>query len=145
MSERAAERSIEVAARPQDCFAALTDYESMPAWQRAVKRCEVVSRDERGRGEDVDWEIDAKLRSIAYRLRYVYDEPYRISCRYVDGDMEDVRAEYRLDQKGEGTTLVTLSLRVRPGVRIPGPLERILNGRLMASALDDLKRRVEGD
>jgi uncharacterized protein YndB with AHSA1/START domain len=143
VSERAAERSVEVAARPEDCFAALTDYESMPEWQRAVRRCEVVSRDDLGRGEDVDWEIDVKLRSISYRLRYRYEEPHRISCRYVDGDMEDVRAEYRLEPQGERTTLVTLWLRVRPGVRVPGPLERVLNGRLMAGALEDLKRRVE--
>lgn len=143
MSEREAERSIEVAAAPEDCFAALIDYESMPEWQRSVTRCEVMSRDEHGRGEQVDWEIDAKLRSISYRLRYEYDEPHWIACRYVDGDMEDLRADYTLEAQDGATTLVTLSLAVKPGVRVPGALERILNGRLMNGALEDLKKHVE--
>jgi uncharacterized protein YndB with AHSA1/START domain len=143
MSERGAERSIEIAAGPEACFEALTDYESMPEWQRSVKRCEVVSRDEEGRGREVDWTIDAKLRSISYRLSYSYDEPHHIDCRYVEGDMDDLSAEYTLEPEGGDATLVTLSLRVRPGIRVPGPLERILNGRLMNGALDDLKKRVE--
>jgi uncharacterized protein YndB with AHSA1/START domain len=143
VSDRRAERSLEIAAPPEACFAALTDYESMPEWQRAVRRCEVISRDEEGRGREVDWEIDARLRSIAYRLAYAYDEPHRIECRYVEGDMEDLEAAYTLEPAGDGATQVTLSLRVRPGVRVPGPLERILAGRLMKGALDDLRRRVE--
>lgn len=142
MSERGAERSIEVAAPPQACFEALTDYESMPEWQSSVKRCEVVSRDEHGRGLEVDYKIDAKLRSIRYRLRYSYDEPHRIDVGYVEGDMKDLSGVYTLEPEGEGT-LVTLSLGVTPGVRVPGPLERILEGRLMHGALDDLKKRVE--
>ena len=144
MNERGAERSVEVAAPPQDCFDALTDYESMPEWQSSVKRCEVLSRDDRGRGLEVDYEIDARLRAIAYRLRYSYDEPHRIDVGYVEGDMEDLRAEYTLEPEGEATR-VTLSLRVKPGVRVPGPLQRILEGRLMNGALDDLRRRVERD
>ncbi len=144
MSERGAERSIEVTATPQACFDALTDYESMPEWQSSVKGCEVVSRDEQDRGLEVDYKIDAKLRSISYRLRYEYEEPHRIGCRYVEGEMEDLRAEYTLEPNGDDATLVTLSLRVKPGVRVPGALERILNGRLMHGALDDLKKRVEG-
>jgi uncharacterized protein YndB with AHSA1/START domain len=143
MSERAAERRIEVDASPRACFAALTEYESMPEWQRAVTHCVVVSRDEEGRGRDVDWRIDAKLRSISYRLRYDYDEPHRIVCSYIEGDMDDLHAEYSLEPDGDAT-VVTLALRVKPGVPVPGPLARILNGRLMRGALEDLKKRVEG-
>jgi hypothetical protein len=57
--------------------------------------------------------------------------------------MQDLRAEYSLDEHDGQTTLVTLSLTVKPGVRVPGPLERILEGRLMHGALDDLRKRVE--
>jgi hypothetical protein len=142
--EREATRRIEVRANPQECFDALVDYESMPEWQRSVERCLVIERDAEGRGVEVDWRIDARLRSISYRLRYEYEEPHRIVCRYVEGDMEDMRAEYSLDPVGDEATLVTLALRVKPGVPLPGPLERILSGRLMHGLLDDLKRRVEG-
>ena len=56
--------------------------------------------------------------------------------------MKDLGGHYTLEPEGDGTR-VTLSLRVKPGVRVPGPLERILEGRLMHGALEDLKRRVE--
>jgi len=144
VTERRAERRIAIAAPPQACFDALVDYESMPAWQRAVHRCEVVSRDERGRAREVDWEIDAKLRSISYRLRYEYEEPNRIAFGLVHGDVDDVEGTYSLAPDAAGGTAVTLSLRVRPGVPVPGPLERILNRVLLRGVLDDLKQWVEG-
>jgi uncharacterized protein YndB with AHSA1/START domain len=144
VTERRVERRVTIAAPPRACFDALVDYGSMPEWQRAVRRCEVAARDERGRGREVDWEIDAKLRSVSYRLRYEYEEPHRIECRLVAGDLDDVEASYSLLPEGAGRTTVTLSLRVRPGVPVPGPLERMLNRLLLRGTLDDLKRRVEG-
>ena len=39
MGVRAAERQIQVQASPSDCFDALTDFESYPDWQEAVKQC----------------------------------------------------------------------------------------------------------
>jgi len=92
----------------------------MPEWQSSVKRCEVVSCDELGRGLEVDYKIDAKLRSISYRLRYEYEEPHRIGCRYVEGEMEDLRAEYTLKPNGDDATLVTLSLGVSPACACRG-------------------------
>ena len=90
----------------------------MPEWQRAVRRCTVVERDEGGRL--VDWEIDPRLRSISYRLRYAYEERHSIECRLVEGDVEDVRASYEIAADGRDRTVVSLALRVRPGVPVPG-------------------------
>src|SRR5215210_5729365 len=59
------------------------------------------------------------------------------------GDMEDVRGAYTLEPDGHGNTEVTLSLRVRPGVPVPGALERVLTRVLLPGALDDLERQVE--
>jgi uncharacterized protein YndB with AHSA1/START domain len=143
LTERAAQRRVAIAASPDACFAALVDYESMPEWQRAVRRCTVVERDEEGRGRVVDWEIDARLRSISYRLRYAYEEPHSIECRLVEGDVEDVRASYEIAADGRDRTVVSLALRVRPGVPVPGALERILTRVLLRGTLDDLRRHVE--
>ena len=60
-----AEHQRRVDGTPQECFDALLDYESFPDWQRAVKAVE-VSRDDDGRGRDVEFEIDAKVRTIRY-------------------------------------------------------------------------------
>ena len=143
MTERTARRRVAIAASPDACFAALVDYESMPEWQRSVRRCAVVERDEGGRGRVVDWEIDARLRSISYRLRYAYEEPHSIECRLVEGDIEDVRASYEIAADGRERTVVSLALRVRPGVPVPGALERILTRVLLRGTLDDLRRRFE--
>lgn len=51
MGGKRAERQIAIGESPRRCFEAIVDYESFPDWQRAVRDCEVVSRDERGRGE----------------------------------------------------------------------------------------------
>src|SRR3954452_25544764 len=52
-------READVAAPPEACFAALTDYASMPEWQRALKNCRVI---EHGDGQDVvEYEVDAKV------------------------------------------------------------------------------------
>jgi len=108
-----------------------------------VRYCAVVAGDDNWRGREVDWEIDARLRMISYRLGYEYDEPRWIAFDLFHGDMEDVRGAYTLEPDGHGNTEVTLSLRVRPGVPVPGALERVLTRVLLPGALDDLERQVE--
>ena len=139
-----AEQQIVVEGTPQQCFDALLDYESFPDWQRAVKSTEVESRDRSGRGRDVAFEIDAKVKTIRYRLRYSYEPPHRIAWEYLDGDVKDVDGEMVLEDQGDGTTLATYSLALDPGVWMPGPLQKILNDQVMKGSVEDLKRRVEG-
>jgi len=138
-----AEQQIVVDGTPQDCFDALLEYESFPEWQRAVKSVEVVKRDRAGRGRDVEFEIDAKVRTIHYRLRYSYEAPHRIGWEYLGGDVKDVDGEMVLEDRGDGTTLATYSLALDPGVWLPGPLQKVLNDQVMKGSVEDLKRRVE--
>jgi uncharacterized membrane protein len=139
-----AEQQIVVDGTPQECFDALLDYESFPDWQRAVKSVDVVKRDRAGRGREVEFEIDAKVRTIHYRLRYSYEPPHRIGWEYMGGDVKDVDGEMVLEDRGDGTTLATYSLALDPGVWLPGPLQKVLNDQVMKGSVEDLKRRVEG-
>jgi uncharacterized membrane protein len=139
-----AEQQIVVEGTPQECFDALVDYESFPSWQRAVKSVSVETRDSAGRGEEVSFEIDAKVRTIRYTLRYSYEPPGRISWDYVSGDVKDVDGEMVFEDRGDGTTLATYSLALDPGVWLPGPLQKVLNDQVMKGSVEDLKRRVEG-
>jgi uncharacterized membrane protein len=143
MGKRAAEQQVVIQAAPKDCYDALLDYESMPAWQSTVKTCEVVSRDEKGRGKEVAWEIDAKLRAVSYTLEYQYEEPHRIACRFVEGDVKDLDGEYIFEDRGDDTTLATFSLRIDPGMWIPGKVAGMLNDQVMKRSLEDLKSHVE--
>jgi uncharacterized membrane protein len=138
-----AEQQVVVAGTPHECFDALLDYESFPDWQGAVKSVEVESRDRSGRGRDVAFEIDAKVKTIRYRLRYSYEPPHRVAWEYLDGDVKDVSGDMTLEDRGDGTTLATYSLALDAGVWLPGPVRKILTDQVMKGSVEDLKRRVE--
>jgi uncharacterized membrane protein len=140
---RRAERQIVIAGTPQACFDAITDYDTFPDWQDAVKSCEVVSRDENGRGREVAFEVDAKVKSISYRLSYSYEEPHHITWDYLEGDVSEIDGEYVFEDRGDGTTLATYTLYIDPGIWIPAKLAKLLNEQVMKGSMEDLKRRVE--
>jgi uncharacterized membrane protein len=138
-----AEQQIVVEGTPQQCFDALVDYESFPQWQRAVRSVDVVTRDRASRGEEVAFEIDAKVKTIHYTLRYSYEPPHRITWDYVSGDVKHVDGELVLEDRGDGSTLATYSLALDPGVWLPGPVRKVLTDQVMKGSVEDLKRRVE--
>ena len=133
----------EIAASPQECFDALTDYDRLPEWQGAVRAARVLERDERGRGAVVEYEIDARFKTVRYRLRQVYDEPHRVASEYLDGDFRDFGGEWRFEPRPDGGTHAELDLRIDPGRLVPGPLRRAIADAVMRRAMRDLKARVE--
>lgn len=143
MGRKRAEYSLVVEASAQACFDALTEYETFPEWQQAVKSVEVVSRYPDGRGREVAFEIDAKVRRVSYRLEYSYDGPHLITWDYLGGDVKDVDGQFALEDRGDGTTLATYSLALDPGVWLPGPVAKVLTDQVMKRSVEDLKRRVE--
>ena len=135
--------STEIAAGPQACFDALTDYERLPEWQGAVKEARILERDRRGRGSIVAYEVDARVKTVRYRLRQVYDEPRRVASRYLDGDFRDFAGEWRFEPRDDGGTHAELDLRIDPGRFVPGPLRSAIADAVMRRALRDLKRHLE--
>jgi hypothetical protein len=125
-------------------FEVAIDYDTFPAWQAAVQRVGVLGRDGAGRGELVRFEIDAKVRRIAYTLRYHYDPPGRIWWDFVEGDgVADVEGEYELEPLDDGRTRVTYRLGIDPGVPVPGLLARRLSRGVMKRSVTDLRDEVE--
>jgi ribosome-associated toxin RatA of RatAB toxin-antitoxin module len=133
-----------VAASAQACFDALTDYERLPEWQAAVKSVEVLTRDAAGRGLIVEYAVDAKVRTVRYRLRQVYDEPRLISSEYLGGDFRGFAGEWRFNEREDGTTDIELRLEIDPGRFVPRPVRNAIREYVMTRALRDLKRFVEG-
>ena len=138
-------QTAEIAAPPERCFALLTDYERLPSWQGAVRAARVLERDERGRGAVVEYEIDAKVKTVRYRLRQIYDEPRRLASEYLGGDFRDFSGEWRFEAAGEHRTRAELDLRIDPGRFVPGPVRGAIADALMRRALRDLKREAERD
>jgi uncharacterized membrane protein len=143
MGTKHAEQQVAIGAPPHSCFDALLEYETFPEWQSAVKWVEVVSRDKEGRGREVHFEVDAKVRTIRYELEYSYEPPHRISWRYLGGDIRDVDGEYIFEDRGDGSTLATYSLAIDPGVWLPDRIARMINQQVMRASVEELRNRVE--
>jgi coenzyme Q-binding protein COQ10 len=136
-------QTAEIDATPQRCFDALTDFERLPEWQRAVREVRVLERDDEGRGSVVEYVVDARVRSVRYRLRQIYDEPRRVASEYLGGDFRDFGGEWRLEPRGRSRTHAELDLRIDPGRFVPGPMRSLIADAVMKRALSDLKRFVE--
>lgn len=136
-------QSAEIAATPQACFAALTDFESLPRWQGAVRDVEVLERDGEGRGTVVEYVVDVRFKTVRYRLRQIYDEPHRLASEYLGGDFRDFCGEWRFEPRGAQATHVELDLRIDPGYLVPGVLRRAISDAVMRRALRDLKAFLE--
>lgn len=145
MGAKRAEYSLVIGADPFACFDAITAYETFPEWQTAVKQVEVLSRDEGGRGRDVRFDIDAKVRQVSYTLRYSYEPPHLITWDYLGGDVKSVDGEYVFEDLRDGTTRATYSLAIDPGVWLPGPVKSVLTDQVMKRSVEDLKQRVESN
>jgi ribosome-associated toxin RatA of RatAB toxin-antitoxin module len=137
-------RSEEIAATPQACYAALTDYEHIPDWQGAVRSIEVLEHDGQGRGTVVKFEVDAKVKRVRYTLRQVHEPPHRLGSEYLGGDFRDFTGEWRFIDLDGKRTRAELDLRIDPGRFVPGPLRGAISDAVMRRALRDLKAHLEG-
>ena len=133
-------RSELIDAPPQACFDVLTDFEALPTWQGAVRSVRVLERDADGRGSVVEFEVDARVKRVRYRLRQVYDAPVRIGSAYLGGDFRDFAGEWRFIALDDGRTRAELDLRIDPGRFVPGPVRAAIADAVMRRSLADLKR-----
>ena len=136
-----AEHAEVIAGTREEILAALLDFATYPEWQGAVKRTTVL---EDGADPVVEFEIDAKVRSVRYVLRYHPEPPGRLWWEYVEGDVRSVSGEYELEDLGDGTTRATYRLDIDPGRFVPGPIRKALTDVVMRGSVRDLKQRVEG-
>ena len=130
-------------ASPDEAFEAMTDYDSLPEWQGPLKRCTVLSRYDDGLAREVEYEIDVKLRRVRYSLRHIYDAPNEIDSEYLRGDFKWFEGRWRFDPADDGTTRARFDLKIDPGLPIPGRIQRMLNERVLRSAVEDLRKRLE--
>jgi ribosome-associated toxin RatA of RatAB toxin-antitoxin module len=136
-------RSEDIDAPPQACFDALTDFEALPRWQGAVKSVRVLERDDAGRARVVEFEVDAKVKVVRYRLRQVHEPPRRLASEYLGGDFRSFDGEWRFAALPGGRTRAELDLKLDPGRFVPGPVRTLISDAVMRRSLADLKKHVE--
>ncbi len=145
MIDQATER-IEIDASPEACFAIATDFERYPDWASDVKEATIVVFDDQGRGGDVAFRVAAMGRSSSYTLRYSYgSNPLRMSWRLIEGDvMERIDGEYEFVGNDNGSSCeVGYYVSVAMLVPLPAFVKRRAEAKILHTALDDLKNRVE--
>jgi ribosome-associated toxin RatA of RatAB toxin-antitoxin module len=135
------EQEVEIAAPPQQCFDALTDYEHLHEWQRAVRSARVLER--QGNSELVEYEVDAQVTTLRYRLRQTYEEPRLIDSEYAGGSLRSMSGRWTFDPLERDRTLAKVQIEADPGRWVPGPLKRAIEHALLRRAVEDLRRHVE--
>lgn len=145
MAEQAREQ-ITIDAPVEACFATLVDLERYPEWVGDLKEVAVVERDDDGRGLVVEFRAAGMGRSTTYRLRYDYDgAPHRLGWTLEEGDItRAIEGAYLLSPtEGDAGTEVVYELAVDLIMPIPGFVKRRAEDRIIKSALQALKTRVE--
>lgn len=145
MEEQVTE-TLTIAAPPEECYAVLVDFGRYPEWAADIKEVTVRSADDQGRAELVTFRAAAFGRSTSYTLRYDHSgAPMALSWVQAEGDLtRRLDGSYSLRRLEDGTTEISYRLVVDLKVPLPGFVKRRAEGRIMVSALRDLKARVEG-
>ena len=144
MAEQATEHTS-VTATPERCFAVAADIERYPEWAADIKEVAVHDRDQQGRPLLVTFRAAAFGRSTSYTLAYDYGEAPRVlAWRLTRGDITTkLDGSYIFEGAEGGGADVTYHLEVELRVPIPGFIKMRAQSRIMATALRELKARVE--
>ena len=114
-------------------------------WANDVKEVEIKERDAEGRPQLVTFRAAAFGRSTTYTLAYDYSEaPHTLAWKLTQGDITTkLDGSYVFDAGEGGTTDVTYHLEAELRVPIPGFIKMRATSRIMATAMRELKARVE--
>jgi hypothetical protein len=145
MSEQT-EGQIVIEASAAEIMDVLTDFEAYPEWAE-VKSARVIERGQGGVGTRVAFEVDVPvLGRASYTLAYRY-APGEGGMSWVStearGAVTNIAGEYLLTEIDEHETKVVYRLSVDLGVLLPAFVRTQGEKRVIQSALEGLKRRVE--
>ena len=142
------ESSIVVDAAPGDVLDVIADFDAYPEWTGAVQEAQVVEEYEDGWASQVRFTLDAGVLKDTYTLAYEWDVDENgegtVSWSLVEATvLKAMDGSYRLRAAGGGTE-VTYTLAVDLRVPMLGMLRRKAEKVIIDTALNELKKRVEG-
>jgi ribosome-associated toxin RatA of RatAB toxin-antitoxin module len=147
-TEHATEHAV-VSAGPADCWAVAIAIDRYPEWAQDIKAADVLERDSEGRPTQVAFRAAAMGRTTSYTLNYAYPADQQngkqtIEWTLAEGDiMRRLDGRYVFTQTPEGGTAIDYELTVELLVPIPGFVKRRAEGKIMITALRELRNRVE--
>ena len=138
-----ANESITVQADPAAIMAIIADFASYPDWAGPVKRIEVLNEHPDGRPKQVRFHVEIMGLSDSYTNEYTWDGDRRVDWTMIEGKSQKSQlGSYELAKAGAATEL-TYDLKVEIAIPVPGLIRRRLQGKVVDTALKDLKRRAE--
>lgn len=142
MTDRATETTT-IAAPADVVLATLLDFPRYPEWAKNLKSVEVLATDEDGRATRVRFRAAGFGRSTSYTLTYDHGTPNVLSWVLSEGDiMRKLDGDYVLSPV-EGGTEVVYQLEVELVVPLPGFVKNRSQGKIMHTALGELKTFTE--
>ncbi|GAB2643910.1 SRPBCC family protein [Gordonia jinhuaensis] len=140
------EQSIVVDADPDAVMAVIADFEHYPDWVSAARSVQVTDPGTAGRAKQVKFELDAGVLRDTYVLDYTWASDGR-SVQWDLSESELQRAQhgrYSLTPLTDSTTKVTYELMVDLKIPVIGQLKRRAEKAITDTALNELKKKVEG-
>lgn len=135
--------SIVVEAGADAVWDVIADFDRYPEWNDEITTAEVLATDEQGWGTRVRFEVDAGVIGATVTLEYAYADD-AMSWWLVEGDkVRKNDGTYRLEERDDGTTLVTYELEIEPAVPLPGLVKRQAARRIVTRALSSMKEQAE--
>ncbi|MBA3655111.1 MAG: SRPBCC family protein [Actinobacteria bacterium] len=144
MTDQATERTV-IGAPLEACWAVVTDFAHYADWANDIKSVTILDRDNEGRETRVTFRAGAFGRSTSYTLVYDYsDAPHRLAWVQAAGDITSrLDGDYQFTPSAGGGTDVTYNLMVELKVPLPGFVKQRAAARIIATALRELKARIE--
>jgi len=144
MTETASEFTT-IAASLDAIWEVILDLERYPEWARDIKSVEVLSRDDQGRPQEVEFVASALGRSTHYTLGYDYSgAPDRLGWSMIKGDIQrEITGGYEFTSIDADTTEVKYDVVIELVVPLPGFVKRRAEVRIL-NTLKELKTRLEG-
>jgi carbon monoxide dehydrogenase subunit G len=140
------ESSISIDAAPAEVMEVIADFEAYPDWTGAVKEVEVRGRGSNGRAKQVWFNLDAGAIKDQYSLAYTWRGEKEVRWSLVEAEqiVKTMDGAYLLADNGDGSTTVTYQLAVDVKIPMLGMIKRKAEKVIIATALQELKKRVEG-
>ena len=147
MADRTESR-ITIEAVPAAILDVIADFDAYPEWTGAVKATETIATDSDGWAEQVRFVLDAGAIKDTYVLGYDWqveqDGSGTVTWHLVEAQvLKAMEGAYVLESSGSGTE-VTYRLMVDLKIPILGMLRRKAEKVIIETALNELKKRVEG-
>jgi uncharacterized membrane protein len=136
--------SIVVHADPDTVMHFIADFENYPSWQEDIRDVEILETDDDGWATKVRYDVTSGPLAARLVLAYTYDDN-AMRWELVESDKIKVNTgAYLLEDLGDGSTQLTYELEAEPKIRVPGLLRRQISRKVITSALEGVKRTIEG-